>query len=61
MLLTLSTKNKFKQNPIYYPIFRLESLEMHLETRHSEKMWLVKHLERTRKQVLEDLIVVKVW
>ncbi|XP_029211438.2 exocyst complex component 3-like isoform X2 [Acropora millepora] len=38
---------------------RFESLEMELQDRVDDKMWLVKHLERTRQRVLDDLIVVK--
>lgn len=38
---------------------RFESLEMELQDRVNDKMWLVKHLERTRQRVLDDLIVVK--
>ena len=33
---------------------------MELQDRVNDKMWLVKHLERTRQRVLDDLIVVKV-
>lgn len=33
---------------------------MELQDRVDDKMWLVKHLERTRQRVLDDLIVVKV-
>ena len=33
---------------------------MELQDRLDDKMWLVKHLERTRQRVLDDLIVVKV-
>ena len=33
---------------------------MALQDRMDDKMWLVKHLERTRQLVLDDLIVVKV-
>ena len=33
---------------------------MALQDRMDDKMWLVKHLERTRLLVLDDLIVVKV-
>ena len=33
---------------------------MQLQDRVDDKMWLVKHLERTRQLVLDDLIVVKV-
>ena len=40
--------------------FRFESLDMELQNRLDDKMWLVKHLERTRLLVLDDLIVVKV-
>lgn len=40
--------------------FRFESLEMELQVRVDDKMWLVKHLERTRQRVLDDLIIVKV-
>lgn len=32
---------------------------MELQDRVDDKMWLVKHLERTRQRVLDDLIVVK--
>ena len=39
---------------------RFESLDMELQERVDDKMWLVKHLERTRQRVLDDLIVVKV-
>ena len=39
---------------------RFESLEMGLQDRLDDKMWLVKHLERTRQRVVDDLIVVKV-
>lgn len=39
---------------------RFESLDMGLEDKLDDKMWLVKHLERTRQLVLGDLIVVKV-
>lgn len=38
---------------------RFESLDMELQERVDDKMWLVKHLERTRQRVLDDLIVVK--
>lgn len=38
---------------------RFESLEMELQDRVDDKMWLVKHLERTRQRILDDLIVVK--
>ena len=34
---------------------------MELQDRVDDKMWLVKHLERTRQRVLDDLIIVKVW
>ena len=34
---------------------------MELQARVDDKMWLVKHLERTRQRVLDDLIIVKVW
>ncbi|EDO33182.1 predicted protein, partial [Nematostella vectensis] len=38
------------------------SLEMHIaDERLTEKMWLVKHLERTRQKVLDDLTVIKVY
>ena len=33
---------------------------MELQDRVDDKMWLVKHLERTRQRILDDLIVVKV-
>ncbi|XP_048590659.1 exocyst complex component 3 [Nematostella vectensis] len=40
--------------------YRFESLEMHIaDERLTEKMWLVKHLERTRQKVLDDLTVIK--
>ncbi|CAH3195503.1 unnamed protein product [Porites evermanni] len=32
---------------------------MELQDRVDDKMWLVKHLERTRQRVLDDLIIVK--
>ncbi|KAM7449264.1 hypothetical protein ABFA07_002820 [Porites harrisoni] len=38
---------------------RFESLDMELQARVDDKMWLVKHLERTRQRVLDDLIIVK--
>ena len=34
---------------------------MELQDREDDKMWLVKHLERTRQRVLDDLNIVKVW
>ena len=43
-----------------FVVFRFESLDMELQDRLDDKMWLVKHLERTRLLVLDDLIVVKV-
>ena len=39
-------------------VFRIEANQM--EDRSMDKMWLVRHLERTRQLVLEDLRVVKV-
>jgi hypothetical protein len=39
---------------------RFESLQIKLEERAQDKMWLVKHLERTRQTMVEDLIVIKV-
>lgn len=45
---------------IWFVGFRFESLDMELQNRLDDKMWLVKHLERTRLLVLDDLIVVKV-
>ncbi|XP_028406073.1 exocyst complex component 3-like [Dendronephthya gigantea] len=38
---------------------RFESLQIKLEERNEDKMWLVKHLERTRQTMVEDLIVIK--
>ncbi|CAB3985288.1 Exocyst complex component 3 [Paramuricea clavata] len=38
---------------------RFESLQIKLEERAQDKMWLVKHLERTRQTMVEDLIVIK--
>ena len=41
-------------------VFRFESLQIKLDEREKDKMWLVKHLERTRQTMVEDLIVIKV-
>lgn len=49
-----------KDEAISLFVLRFESLQIKLEERAQDKMWLVKHLERTRQTMVEDLNVIKV-